>query len=88
MIDKKAAQEMRAHYRAWSEQKFLSQVLQSAQMTAKERWEAYQDLYMFVSKNRRGASQAEQVYVMSEWKEYLDRIQRFEQRRRQRGKAA
>ena len=89
MMDKKTLKERQAYYRAWNEDKFMRQVLQSARMTAKERWEAYQDLYDFVFRTRRRrASYFEQVYVMNEWKEYLDRIQRFEQKKRQHGKTA
>ncbi len=87
-MDKQLLKETLARYQTWNADKFVSQVAQSAKMTPKERWLAYQDMYAFGMTIRPKTSVAEQLYTMREWKEYLARIRRFELWRQRRGKAA
>ena len=87
-IDKKQLQEMLAHYQAWNESKFATQVLQRGQSTPEQKWQAYQDLYAFAMQIKSGASLWEQVSTMEEWAFYLDQIRRFEKWRKLHGKIA
>ncbi len=79
--EKRVLKETLAHYRAWNDEKFLSQVMESNRMTATERWQAYQDLFELAIKIHPQSSRAEQLYEMHEWSDYLNRIRRFEKRR-------
>ncbi len=87
-MDKRLLRETLARYRAWNEDKFVSQVAQSEKMTPEERWMAYQDMYTFSVAIRPKTNIAEQLYTMHEWKEYLARIRRFESWRQRHGKTA
>lgn len=87
-IDRKALRETLAQYRAWNEDKFLRQVLQDRQKTPAEKWREYQDMYDFVARIKPEPSVWEQESAMEEWATYFERIRRFEEWRRRRGKTA
>ena len=84
-LDKAVLKEALAQYRAWNEAEFVDQVRSAGMKTPEEKWQEYQALSAFGLLIKAESSPAAQRQSAREWKSYLDRIQRFEARRRSGG---
>jgi len=73
------------HYRAWNEAKFADRVRRAGQRSPAEKWRAYLDLIAFGRRIRPQPSEWEQKRKVEALLTYYARLQRFEERRKQRG---
>ena len=86
--DKAPWREALAHYRAWNEAEFANRVRRAGEQTLAEKWRAYLDLLAFCWRVNPEPSEWEQRQTAEEWEAYYARMQRFEERRRERRIAA
>ena len=84
-VDKATLREALAYYRAWNEAEFVDQVRNAGKKTPEEKWQEYQALFAFGLLIKPESSPAVQRQSAREWQTYLERIQRFEARRRSGG---